>query len=189
MDLYAHEPRPRYDASLVHTVIVLPVVVAGIVLIIRDSLALAFSLAGVVAAVRFRNTLRDTKDAVYIFLAIGLGLAAGVQAFSSAFVMSVVFVLVVIALWRFNVGAAPPAARGLVVADGARVAAEPAIAEALDRHARRWKLLHEAPADDGRAILTYVVRLRRRTSINVMVDEVRRAAGPGAAIRFEPRSG
>ena len=33
--------------------------------------------AGVVAAVRFRNTLRDTKDAVYVFLAVGIGLAWG----------------------------------------------------------------------------------------------------------------
>jgi len=48
-----------------------------VVLIVRDSVALAFSLAGIVAAVRFRNTLRDTKDAVYIFLAIAVGLAAG----------------------------------------------------------------------------------------------------------------
>ena len=61
------KPRARYDASLVHTVIVLPVVVAGIVLIVQNSIALAFSLAGIVAAVRFRNTLRDTKDTIYIF--------------------------------------------------------------------------------------------------------------------------
>jgi polyphosphate kinase len=112
------KPRARYDASLVHTVIVLPVAVAGIVLIVQDSLALAFSLAGIVAAVRFRNTLRDTKDAVYIFLAIGVGLAAGVQAFTVAFVMSVVYVLVVLVLWRFDVGAMPDAVPGLVAATG-----------------------------------------------------------------------
>lgn len=112
------KPRARYDASLVHTVIVLPVAVAGIVLIVQDSLALAFSLAGIVAAVRFRNTLRDTKDAVYIFLAIGVGLAAGVQAFTVAFVMSVVYVLVVLALWRFDVGAMPERVPDLVAATG-----------------------------------------------------------------------
>jgi polyphosphate kinase len=112
------KPRARYDASLVHTVIVLPVVVAGIVLIVQDSVALAFSLAGIVAAVRFRNTLRDTKDAVYIFLAIGIGLAAGVQAFTVAYVMSLVYVLVVLALWRFDVGAMPGQLPGLVAATG-----------------------------------------------------------------------
>jgi polyphosphate kinase len=92
----------KYDDSVVHTVIILPMVVAGIVLIIRDSLALAFSLAGVVAAVRFRNTLRDTKDAVYIFLAVGIGLAAGVQALVVALILSGIFNLVVFALWKLE---------------------------------------------------------------------------------------
>jgi len=92
----------KYDESVVHTVIILPMVVAGIVLIIRDSLALAFSLAGVVAAVRFRNTLRDTKDAVYIFLAVGIGLAAGVQALVVALILSTLFNVVVWALWKLE---------------------------------------------------------------------------------------
>jgi polyphosphate kinase len=92
----------KYDESVVHTVIILPVVVAGIVLIVRDSIPLAFSLAGVVAAVRFRNTLKDTKDAVYIFLAVGIGLAAGVQAIVVAFILSVIFNVVILVLWRLD---------------------------------------------------------------------------------------
>ena len=182
------KPRARYDASLVQTVIILPVAVAGIVLIVQDSLALAFSLAGIVAAVRFRNTLRDTKDAVYIFLAIGVGLAAGVQAFGVAYVMSLVYVLVVLTLWRFDVGAAPAGARvtGRLVADAAPRASAHVIAEALARHAKRWKLLREDPAAEGRATLTYLVRLRRRTSPDALLDDVRHAAGAGAAVRFEP---
>jgi hypothetical protein len=183
------KPRARYDPSLVHTVIILPVAVAGIVLIINNSLALAFSLAGIVAAVRFRNTLRDTKDAVYIFVAIALGLAAGVQSFSAAFVMSLVYVLLVLALWRFDVGAAPAAERvtGLLIADVAsRASADGAIAQALERHAKRWKLLREEPALDGRATLTYLVRVRGRSNPAALLDDVRGAVGAAAAIRFEP---
>jgi len=67
-----------FRQSQVHTLIMLPVVVAGVVVLVKNSLALAFSLAGIVAAVRFRNTLEDSKDAVYIFVATGIGLAAGV---------------------------------------------------------------------------------------------------------------
>ena len=93
-----------FDPSVVQTMIILPVAVSGIVLIVQTSIPLAFSLAGIVAAVRFRNTLKDTKDAVYVFLAIGVGLAAGVQAFAVALVMSIVFNLVVLALWQFNIG-------------------------------------------------------------------------------------
>ena len=101
------KPKARYDSSLVQTIIVLPIVISGVVVIVRDSVPLAFSLAGIVAAVRFRNTLRDTKDAVYIFLAIAVGLAAGVQRFAVALVVTVVYVLVVLVLWRFDVGTEP----------------------------------------------------------------------------------
>ena len=103
--VYMFTKRLRYDGSLVQSVIILPVVIAGILMIVKNSLALAFSLAGIVGAVRFRNTLKDPKDAVYIFLAIGLGLASGVQALDIALVLSFSFNLVVLALWKFNVGA------------------------------------------------------------------------------------
>src|SRR5436305_12398188 len=68
-----------YPQSVVHLLIVLPLVVSGIVVLVQYSLALAFSLAGIVAAVRFRNTLDDSKDAVYVFLATAIGLAAAVN--------------------------------------------------------------------------------------------------------------
>jgi hypothetical protein len=93
-----------YDESVVHTMIILPICVAGIVVLVQDSLPLAFSLAGIVAAVRFRSNLDDTKDAVYVFVAIAIGLATGVQAISVALLMSLIFNGVILTLWRLNVG-------------------------------------------------------------------------------------
>jgi len=93
-----------YDESVVHTLLILPVAVTGIVMIVQYSLALAFSLAGIVAAVRFRTTLEDTKDAVYVFLAIGVGLASGVQELGLALVLSLVFNGVVLTLWATRFG-------------------------------------------------------------------------------------
>src|SRR2546430_15371128 len=69
--------RSGYDQSVVQTVIILPMTVAATVILVQNSLALAFTLAAIVAAVRFRNTLKDTKDAGYIFLAPAVGVAAG----------------------------------------------------------------------------------------------------------------
>jgi len=96
--------RRGYNESVVHTLLILPVAVTGIVMIVHDSVALAFSLAGIVAAVRFRTTLEDTKDAVYVFLAIGVGLASGVHALGLALVLSLVFNAVILVLWRTNFG-------------------------------------------------------------------------------------
>ncbi|HEY7481106.1 MAG TPA: DUF4956 domain-containing protein [Gemmatimonadales bacterium] len=97
--------RVKFDHSLVQTVIVLPIVVTAILVVVRDSLALAFSLAGIVAAVRFRNNLKESGDAVYIFGSIGIGFASGIHAISVAAVLSIVFVIVELALWKFDFSA------------------------------------------------------------------------------------
>ncbi len=102
--VYMFTKRFRYDPALVSSVIILPIVVAGIALVVKNSLALAFSLAGIVAAVRFRNTLKDPRDAVYIFLVIAIGLSAGVQALDVALAMSLAFNVVVLLVWKHNVG-------------------------------------------------------------------------------------
>lgn len=102
--VYMLTKRYRYDPALVSSVIILPIVVSGIAMVVKNSIALAFALAGIVAAVRFRNTLKDPRDAVYIFLVIGIGLSSGVQALDVALVMSFAFNAVVLLVWRHNVG-------------------------------------------------------------------------------------
>jgi hypothetical protein len=93
-----------HNQMVAQTLIVLPLVVAGIVLIVQNSLALAFSLAGVVAAVRFRTTLSDTRDVVYIFLAIAVGFASGVQVLTVAATLSILFNAIIILFWRYDFG-------------------------------------------------------------------------------------
>jgi hypothetical protein len=95
-----------YQQSVVQLLIILPAVVAGIVLLVKYSLALAFSLAGIVAAVRFRNTLDDSKDAVYVFLATAIGLSAAVN-LPVAAVLSIGFNIIVLLLWYTDFGSAP----------------------------------------------------------------------------------
>jgi len=94
-----------YQQSVVQTLMVLPPLVASVVVLVKYSLALAFGLAGIVAAVRFRNTLEDSKDAVYIFLATAIGLSAAVQ-LPVAAVISVLFNVLILALWWTDFGKA-----------------------------------------------------------------------------------
>ena len=93
-----------FDQTVAQTLLILPLVVAGVVLVVQNSLALAFSLAGVVAAVRFRTTLKDTRDVVFIFLAIAVGFAAGVQALMVGAVLTAAFNIVLMLVWYFDYG-------------------------------------------------------------------------------------
>jgi hypothetical protein len=113
-----HTRKLRYDPSLVQTLIVLPIVVCGVVLVVKNSLALAFALAGIVAGVRFRQKLDEPEQAVYVLLALGIGLATGVQALDIALIMSLVFTVVVLTFWRFDLGDIFSGGRGAQLAIG-----------------------------------------------------------------------
>lgn len=94
----------RIDQSFLQTIIILPIVVTGIAMIVVNSLALAFSLAGVVAAVRFRFTLNQPSDAMYIFVAIGIGLGSGIGALGVAAVISFTFSMATLVIWKLEYG-------------------------------------------------------------------------------------
>lgn len=195
--------RSGYDQSVVQTVIILPMTVAGTVILVQNSLALAFALAAIVAAVRFRNTLKDTKDAVYIFLALAVGVAAGVFAPTVAAVMSVAFNVVVLSLWHFNVGniyadrlGAERAGRlqphlernarqdkkpftGALLIRAARIEPVQRAAEALlEEHVKRWKLAEIVPAEGGTSVLEYLIRSKNEAIGATLIDALRARKDP-----------
>lgn len=99
--------RKRKDVSqsFIQTILVLPMVITGIVHVVHNSLALAFSLAGIVAGVRFRHTLKDSAETTYLFTAIGVGVACGINAVEVAAIISIFFNYTVLGLWATEFGA------------------------------------------------------------------------------------
>lgn len=94
----------EYDQSLISTIIILPLVVTGIVVIVQNSLALAFSLAGIAGAVRFKNSLKSSGDALFILLSVGIGLSSGIGAVELAAVLSLAFNYGFLVLWITEYG-------------------------------------------------------------------------------------
>jgi hypothetical protein len=101
----------RFEAGpskvFVRALILLPVVATAVVLLIQNSLALAFGLAALVAAVRFRVSLPEAIDGIYVFVSICVGLAAGVGYMGVALMMTLVFTLTNAVLWRIDYGRNP----------------------------------------------------------------------------------
>jgi hypothetical protein len=94
----------EYDQSLISSILILPVVVTSIVIVVQHSLALAFALGGIAGAVRFKNSLKSSGDALYILLSVGIGLAAGIGAVELALVMSIAFNYCFVLLWVSEYG-------------------------------------------------------------------------------------
>jgi hypothetical protein len=116
----------EYDQSLVNTILVLPMVVTGVVIIVQNSLALAFSLAGIAGAVRFRNSLKSSGDAIFILLAVAIGLSAGIGAVELAAVLSLALNYTFAVLWLTEYGEREGMKRYLADYDGNDIAARKA---------------------------------------------------------------
>lgn len=70
--------------AVLHAQILLCVSGALMMVLINDSLARAFGIAGAASLVRFRTPVDDPRDAAVMFLLIGLGMASGLGAFALA---------------------------------------------------------------------------------------------------------
>ncbi len=186
-------PRKKYSQAFAQTLLVVPIAIALVVFLVKDSVALAFSLAGIVAAVRFRTSLNEPMDATYMFIVIGIGLAAGIQYGSVAILASVAFNTVALGVWRMNWGAEPAVLSGfklvrsakegsLTGVSGAQAgkapkpynarlrvhttqikAAQQAAVALLPTYAKRWQQVRTVKQKDGTAIVEFDVRLKKKT--------------------------
>lgn len=110
--VYMHTRQKKgFQQSVVHTIVLMPAVVAAVSLLVRNNTGLAFALAGIVAAVRFRTTLDDSRDAMFIFAVSALGLACGVH-LEFAAMLSLLFNGIALALWYSDFGRTPPGFEG-----------------------------------------------------------------------------
>jgi hypothetical protein len=88
-----------YVQSYVHTLILMTMVVAIIMLIIGSNIARAFALVGALSIVRFRNAIKDTRDVGYIFFAMAIGMACGTRFYLLAVIATCVISFI---LWGMS---------------------------------------------------------------------------------------
>ena len=71
------QKKGTYTKDLVIAIAILPTIVALVIMLIGNSVARAFSLAGAFALVRFRSAPGSAKDIAVVFLTMATGLACG----------------------------------------------------------------------------------------------------------------
>jgi hypothetical protein len=81
-----------YSRSFVQSLVLLPLVVTIVMMAIGDSMARAFGLFGALALIRFRTPIKDSRDTIFLFLSVAVGITVGVQNTALA-VAGTVFVL------------------------------------------------------------------------------------------------
>jgi hypothetical protein len=75
-----------YSRTFTQSLVLLTMVVALVMFVIGNSIVTAFGLIGALAIIRFRNVLKDTRDTVFVFFALVIGMAIGSQRHAAAII-------------------------------------------------------------------------------------------------------
>ncbi|MCA9778779.1 MAG: DUF4956 domain-containing protein [Candidatus Eremiobacteraeota bacterium] len=93
---------PGYSQSFVHTLVLITLITAFIMVVIGSNLARAFSLIGAMSIIRFRNAVKETRDVGFLFLAIAAGMGAGTRFYSMTLIAVGLMCFVMLMLERFD---------------------------------------------------------------------------------------
>jgi hypothetical protein len=86
-----------------HALLIMTVAAAMVVVVIGDSMARAFGVVGLGSFIRFRSSIKDPRDVVLFFLAIGTGMACGLGVVLVAAVgVATVWALLVALDWNWK---------------------------------------------------------------------------------------
>lgn len=83
------------------TIFLLPVIMTVIIPFIATDLKKAVSLAGIFALVRFRSIPGDSKDILYVFFALAVGVVIGLSNYIEAFALTIIVSIFFVLLQRF----------------------------------------------------------------------------------------
>lgn len=97
-----------YSITFVQSLVIITVVVAIIMVVIGNNIITAFGLMGALAIIRFRNVVKDTRDIVFIFCTLVVGMAAGSQRYATAIFGTILLSLITIYLHLAGFGSRQP---------------------------------------------------------------------------------
>lgn len=84
----------KFNASLV----ILSTLTGTVMTVIGNNIALSLGMVGALSIVRFRTAIKDSRDTVYIFWAIIVGICSGVGDYTVALIGSAVTFIVILVL-------------------------------------------------------------------------------------------
>lgn len=102
---YKHTQRGmNHEQSFITSLVLIAPMIALVMLFIRGDLILSLGLIGSLSIIRFRTPIKDTRDMVFLFWSIVVGLGAGTFNWSVVLIGSIIILVVVFLLNILNYG-------------------------------------------------------------------------------------
>ena len=162
-----------YSVSVAQSLVALSLIIALVMLVVGNSVARAFGLFGALALIRFRTPIKDSRDTVYLFFSVAVGIAAGTQNILAAAIGTLVICAVLAYLHIVQFGTRY-SHDGLVrFRCPASQALEEQIRATLKRHCDEWSLLHLRQAGPDNAMeFAYQVRMIDKSESSRLAQDI-----------------
>lgn len=168
----------RYSQDYVHTLVILGTVVTLTIMVVSGNAAAAFGMFAAFSIIRFRRTVRQSRDIAFVFLAMGAGLAVGARQYVLALVTVPAVCGLALLLTKANLFAAAPAPLRLRVRVGADQDPGALLAPAFAAHLTRHELRSLENVQAGLQLeASYDVMLRDPAGASAFLSAVREATG------------
>lgn len=180
---------PGYSVSFLHSLVLLSMITAVVIMVIGDSLARAFGLVGAMSIIRFRTAVKEVMDIVHIFLALAIGMTAGVGLHVAALAGTAVLGIINFGLIHYDVIA--PKREQYVVQftyhpPHKEVNGEtPPYVGKLQMYTRQYTLVNARSVGEiGEMEVSYYVKPKRDMGVEELIRELKSIKGINSVVIF-----
>lgn len=166
-----------YSRTFVQSIVLLTVIICLGMMVIGNSLAIAFGLIGALSVIRFRNILKDTRDTAFIFAALIVGMATGTGSYPIAVIGTITFCLILFYLYWSGFGTR-------YTGDGfVRFHLTPStegdlgLREIFHQYCKHTQLVSQRFSDDAPAELAYRLSMRDASRAGEFVEKLQEVQG------------
>lgn len=165
--------RSHYSKSFVMTLVMLPAVVQVVILLVNGNLGVGVAVAGTFSLVRFRSVPGTAREITSIFLAMAVGLAAGMGYLGIAVLLVVVLGAVSMILTITSFGDQRNR-KDLRITIPESLNYTDVFDDILKSYAKNWEMVLVKTTNMGSLYkLTYQIEMKDTSEEKKMIDELR----------------
>lgn len=169
-----HMYKNQYSKNFILTLILLPLIVQTVIMLVNGNLGTGVAVAGAFSLVRFRSVPGNSREIASIFLAMAVGLAAGMGYIVIGALLVVIVGIVMLLVASFPVGQASRMMRDLKVTIPENLDYEGIFDDLFSEYTTKNELLKVKTVNMGSLYeLHYHILLRRDKSEKKFLDELR----------------
>jgi uncharacterized membrane protein YhiD involved in acid resistance len=167
-----------YSRSYVQSLILITVVVSMVMTVIGNNIITAVGLMGALALIRFRNVIKDTRDVVFIFCALVVGMASGSRCYMTAIIGTIILSAIVVYLFYTDFGSHEPHNGFLQISVRSPMGEDHPVPEILRHFCLNFTLISmQDMGQGGPAEYAYQLHIRDTARNEALVAELEKLEG------------